>query len=95
MVHVAHGDAGHHDVLHRPLVHLLEGQSAAVDTGAVADGDVAVAAIALRAEFDASADPVDGLRDVGAVERGAEFVACDGAVGDEDVLAGDGFLQGV
>ena len=71
MVHVAHGDAGDDDVLHCTLVHLLEGQAAAVDAGAVADGDVAVAAVALRAELDAPADPVDGLRHVGAVERGA------------------------
>ena len=37
------------NVLHTPLIDLLEGETATPDTGAVGDGDITIAAIALGA----------------------------------------------
>jgi len=93
VVHMAHRDVVDDDILHFPLIHLLEGQSAAVEAVASRDGDVAVSPVALRTEFDASADPVDFLRNVGAIEHGTHFISRHDAVGDEDILADDWFFE--
>ena len=95
VVYVAHGDVAHHDVFHPPLVHLLEGQAAAVHEGAVCQRDVAVAAVALRAQLEASAHPSHRLRGVGAVEQRAALVAGDVAVADGYVFAQHGLFQRV
>ena len=95
VVNVTHGDVGDNDVFHASLIHFLEGESAAVEAGAVGNRDVAIASVAFCAEFDASAYPVDFLWNVGAIENGANLVASDDAVGDEDVLADLGTLEGI
>jgi len=95
VVDVAHGDVRDNDVLHTSLVHLLEGKTAAVEAGAVGNGDIAIATIALCAEFDASTHPVHFLGHVSAIDDGADFIARDDAVGDENVLAELGALEGI
>ena len=95
VMHVAHRDVAHHDVLHPPLVHLLEGQAGTPHAGAVRDGDVAVAAVRLGAQFDAPAHPVHLLGHVRPVEEGAQLVARHQTVGDQDMLAEHGLLQRV
>ena len=95
VMHVAHRDVAHHDVLHPPLVHLLECQARAPHAGAVGDGDVAVAAVRLGAQFDAPAHPVHLLGHVTAVEEGAQLVARHQTVRDQDMLAEHGALQGI
>jgi len=93
MVDVAHGDVRHHNVLHPALVNLFEGQSRGIGECRVGKRDVAVAAVALSAEFEASADPSYGLGHVGAVEQRAALIAGDVTVRDGDVLAEHGLLQ--
>ena len=95
VVHVAHGDVGDNDVFHTSLIDFLEGESTAIEAGAVGNGDVAIASVAFCTEFDASAHPVDFLRNVGAIENGTDLVACDDAVGDKDVLADLCTLEGI
>ncbi len=95
VVHVAHGDVGDNDVFHASLVHFLEGESTAVEAGAVGNRDVAIASVAFCAEFDASAYPVDFFRNVGAIENGTDLVACDDAVGDKNVFTDLRTLEGI
>ena len=45
MVDMTQRDVRDRDVLHPSLVHLLEGEAAAPHTGAVGDGDIAIAVI--------------------------------------------------
>lgn len=95
VVHVAHGDVGDNDVFHASLIDFLEGESTAIEAGAVGNRDVAIASVAFCAEFDTSAYPVDFLWNVGAIENGTDLVASDDAVGDEDILADLGTLEGI
>ena len=95
VVHVAHGDVGDNDVFHASLIDFLESESTAVETGAVGNGNVAIASVAFCAEFDASAHPVDFLWNVGAIENGTDLVASDDAVCDKDVLADLRTLEGI
>ena len=95
MVHVAHRDVGHHDVLHASLVNLLESQSAAPHTGAIGNGDIAVAAIALGTELDTATHPVHLLGHIRSVEEGAQLKPCDDAVGDENMFTEHRPLEGI
>lgn len=92
---MAQRDIIHYNIFHPSLIYFLKGQTATPHTGAVRDGDIAIAAIAFRAQFDASAYPVHFLWDVCPVEKGSKFITCHDAVGDEDMLTEYGLLQSI
>ena len=92
---MTHGDVRHDNVLHPSLVNHLKGQTTAPHTRTVGYRDVAVSAVALGSQLDASANPVDDLRDISAIEKGAQLIARNHTVGDQDMLAEDGPLQGI
>ena len=95
MVYVTHRDIVHHNVLHLALVHLLEGQSAAIGKRAVGERDVTVAPIRLCTQLETSANPVNGFWHIGAIQQRATLITRDITVGDGDMLTGNCLLKGI
>ena len=95
VVNMIHSDVIHHDILHQSLIYFLEGQTAAIHKGAVAQRDIPVSAIRFRAEFEAAAYPVYLFRDVSTIEQCAKLVTRNHTVGNGDMLCEDRFLQGI
>ncbi len=95
MVDVRHRDVRHDDVLHTPLIDLLEGEAGRIGEGAVGERDVAIAAIRLSTQFEATTHPPYRLWHVSAIEQRATLIARDVAVRDGDVLSNDRPRQGI
>ena len=93
MVNMTHRDIIDYDVLHSALIHLLKSKTAAPHTGAVGNGDVAIATIRLRTKFNASTYPVHFLRDILTTEESAELIACHNTISNEDMFAEHRLLQ--
>ena len=95
MVHVVHREVAHHDVLHHALIHFFQGQTTRPEERAVSDGDVAVAAIRFRSQFNTSAYPVHFLRHTSAVEQRSAFKARHRTVVDQYMLTGHRTFQSI
>src|SRR5207237_3565696 len=91
---VAHAEAGDGDVLEDTAIHRLQREAAAPLENAIADSDVAKAAIRLGAAFDSAGalpamrlPPIVGKTLEAAVEQRSQLVvAGDVAICDDDVL---------
>ena len=93
MVDVAHGNVVDYNVFHPALINFFKCQSTAPQAGAVVDGNVAIATVRFCAQLDASAHPVDLLRNLRAIEQRAQLEARHGTVSYQYVLSHDRFLQ--
>ncbi len=96
---LAHDDVADRHVLDHPAIDGLQRQAARTVEDAVADGDVAKAAVGLRADLDAAGNPVlVGRQLLGAAQRAvqhrAEVVAADLAAADLHPLGGARDAQG-